>query len=97
MPHEIMRRLMDEGSRILRDPAASGMRTAEREAVNWADLSVVEVHESTVLYRRGAVTTRYAVVIEEASPDAIALCERFADALEKAVPAAGEIEVSSQW
>ena len=97
MPDELMRRLMEEGTRLLRDPRSSGMRTSEPEAVNWADLAVTEVHESRVLTADGRIGTHYAVVVEEASPGAIGLCERLAAALRKAVPEASEVEVSSQW
>lgn len=96
MPDETMRRLMDRGTRLLRHPRSHGLR-AGREAVNWADLAVVEVHESRVLTTDGRIGTQYTVVVEEASPDAFGLCVRLAEALEKAVPEAGVVEVSTRW
>ena len=97
MPDETMRRLMDKGTRILRHPRSNGLQAGKREAVNWADLAVAEVHESRVLAAGGRMWSQYTVVVEEASPDAIGLCQRLAEALEKAVPEAGAVEVSTRW
>lgn len=100
MSREIMERLMDDGTRLLRGPIRARMDAEPRdrqEAVNWADIGVVEVRRSDVLYADRSFGAVWTVVVEEASPDSGRLAAALAAALTEAVPLEDELEVVTQW